>query len=357
MKKTLSLVLALILLFALCACGGSKAPAASASDMPAQLPASPSDVQPTEAPTPEPTEAPAPAYDAELPIQVMVLNGTTGFGMAKLIDDAANGTAALNYTFSVETDASNVTAALVNGSCDIAALPTNAASALYNKTEGGVQCLALNTLGVLYVVTSEEDVNAFADLSGKTVYAPAQNPSFIVSALAGAAEVDCTVDTSYAQPADLLAAVSSGEVTLAVLPEPMVTIALASNENLRVADDLTAVWDTVYPVGSLVQGCVVVRSEFAAEHPAEIAQFLQEYGASIAFLSEDADAASEMIVNAGIFAKAPVAKKAIPNCNICFITGAEMQEAMDGYLNIMFEVAPQSVGGKVPADDFYCILN
>ena len=290
-------------------------------------------------------------------VNVMVLNGTTGFGMAQLMSASAAGSAAVDYEFTVETDASNVTAALISGTADIAALPTNAAAALYNKTEGGVQIAAINTLGVLYLVVNTdkypvEDVDEWAELDGMTVYAPAQNPSFILQALAERAEADLTIDNTYAQPADLRTALAAGEVDIAVLPEPMVTIACSANESLAVAIDLTAAWDTVFPQ-KLVQGCVVVRTEFAEEHPDLVNAFLEEYEASIAYLSEDIDAAAQMIEDNGIFQNAGVAKKAIPNCNVCFLAGEEMQEAMDGFCQVMFEVAPASVGGAVPEADFY----
>lgn len=334
-RNLTALVLALVMIFALAACGQKQES--------------------------EPTPTPAPAVDASLPVNVMVLNGTTGFGMAGLISDSEAGNAALNYTFSVETDASNITAALVNGTADIGALPTNAAATLYNKTGGKVQVLALNTLGVLYLVTDgSEEITSFEDLRGKTVYAPAQNPTFIFQALCEknglAVGEDITIDNTYAQPADLNTAVSSGEVSLAVLPEPMVTVARSANDQLTVALDLTAEWDKVMPAGSLVQGCVVVRTEFAEEHPAEVAKFLEEYEASIELLTSDTAAAAQKIEETGVFAKAAVAQKAIPNCNVCFVTGAEMQSALGEFLNVMFEVAPDSIGGAVPADDFYCIL-
>ncbi|MDD6107640.1 MAG: ABC transporter substrate-binding protein [Clostridiales bacterium] len=334
-RNLTALVLALVMIFALAACGQKQES--------------------------EPTPTPAPEADASLPVNVMVLNGTTGFGMAGLISDSEAGNAALNYTFSVETDASNITAALVNGTADIGALPTNAAATLYNKTGGKVQVLALNTLGVLYLVTDgSEEITSFEDLRGKTVYAPAQNPTFIFQALCDknglAVGEDITIDNTYAQPADLNTAVSSGEVSLAVLPEPMVTVARSANDQLTVALDLTAEWDKVMPAGSLVQGCVVVRTEFAEEHPAEVAKFLEEYEASIELLTSDTAAAAQKIEETGVFAKAAVAQKAIPNCNVCFVTGAEMQSALGEFLNVMFEVAPDSIGGAVPADDFYCIL-
>ncbi|MBQ9663811.1 MAG: ABC transporter substrate-binding protein [Oscillospiraceae bacterium] len=297
------------------------------------------------------------ALDTELPVRVITLNGTTGFGMAGLIAAHEAGETALNYSFTVDTDASNVTAALVNGDCDIAALPTNAASALYNKTGGKVQVLALNTRGVLYLVTDGSvDVGSIADLAGQTVYAPAQNPSFIFAALCAKNGLELDIDTTYAQPAELNTAVAAGEVSLAVLPEPMVTVARSQNPDLKVALDLTEEWDKVFEPGSLVQGCVVVRTEFAADHPAEVAAFLKDYEASVALLSDDTAAAAKAIEETGIFAKAAVAEKAIPNCNVFFVTGEEMQTELSAFLEIMFEQAPQSIGGAVPADDFYCVL-
>lgn len=295
--------------------------------------------------------------DSTLPVRVVTLNGTTGFGMAGLISEHAAGHTALNYSFSVETDASNVTAALVSGDCDIAALPTNAASALYNKTEGKIQVLALNTRGVLYVVSDGSvEISSISDLDGKTVYAPAQNPSFIFAALCSKNEIELDIDNSYAQPAELNAAVAAGEVSLAVLPEPMVTIARSQNKNLVVALDLTDEWDKVFDAGSLVQGCVVVRTEFAAEHPSEVATFLNDYERSVALLTDDTAAAAKAIEDAGIFAKAAIAEKAIPKCNVCFVTGEEMKTELSAFLEIMFEKVPQSIGGSIPGDDFYCIL-
>jgi len=288
--------------------------------------------------------------------RVYTLNGTTGFGMAGMI--AANENKVCpEYTFTVETDPSVVTAALVSGDCDIAALPTNAASVLYNKTGGKVQVLALNTRGVLYLVTDgKEKIESIADLNGKTVYAPAQNPSFIFAALCSKYGIELNIDTGYAQPAELNTAVAAGQVSLAVLPEPMVTVACSQNPDLKVALDLTEEWDKVFEPGSLVQGCVVVRRDFAETHPDAVAKFLEDYGASVSLLTEDVQAAAKAIEETGIFAKAAVAAKAIPNCNICFVTGEEMQAELSAFLEIMFEKAPQSIGGKVPGNDFYCIL-
>ena len=289
------------------------------------------------------------------PVSVMVLNGTTGFGMAKLMADEADGNP---FTFSVETDASAVTAALISGDCDIAALPTNAAATVYNKTEGGVRLLALNTLGVLYLVTNSETVTveSLEDLAGMTVYVPAQNPSFLFRALVDKAGVeDVTVDNTYAQPADLRTALAAGEVDAAVLPEPMVTIACAANDKLTVALDLTEQWDAVFPPDSLVLGCVVARTEFVDEQPELVETFLEQYGASIQYLTDEPAEAAALIEQTGVFTNAAVAEKAIPRCNVCFITGEQMRRDMEQYLTILFQEAPESIGGKLPEEDFYYV--
>ena len=300
-------------------------------------------------------------------INVYTLNGTTGFGMAKLMNDAKAGTTSEKYNFSVQTDASMVTSALLNGSADIAALPTNAAANIYNKSEGGVVVLAVNTLGCLYLLTNQnEAVTSFEDLRGKTVYIPAQNPTFIFTYLCkqNGLEVgkDITINSStYAQPAALKDAVASGLVDIAVLPEPMVTIAIntAKSANngtvITNAMDLTAEWNKVSNEGSLVQGCIVVRRAFLEQYPEAVENFLKEYKASIEFLSTDLDSAAQMIVDNGIFTSAPVAKKALPNCNVCFLDGAAMKSAMETYLGILYGIAPASIGGKLPADNFYYV--
>ena len=352
MKKLISLILAAVMLLSLAACAQEEAaPTAAPTEEPAVTEAAP---ETTAAPETEPAER----IDADL-VNVMVLNGTTGFGMANLMDACDKGESAQNYNFSVETDASNIVAALANGSVDIAALPTNAAATVYNKTQGKVQVLALNTLGVLYLVTDGSvTVESVADLAGQTVYAPAQNPSFIFQHIVEANGLtDVTIDNTYAQPADLNTAVAAGEVSIAVLPEPMVTVAKSKNPDLVVALDLTAEWDKIAPAGSLVQGCVVVRKAFVEENPDAVKTFLTEYGASIEALTTDIEGTAAKIEAQGIFAKAAVAAKAIPNCNVCFITGEEMKAALGEFLTVMHGVAPASVGGNIPGDDFYCILN
>jgi len=360
-KKVLSAVLAMLMLVSFTACANQ--PAASSSSQTS------SDVVSSDASSDVTSDVSSDissdvssdvTVDKDLEVKVMTLSGTTGFGMASLMDAASKGNAQLNYTFSVETDASNVLTALVNGSTNIAALPTNAAATVYKKTEGKVKLVALNTLGVLYLLkNSDVEIASFEDLKGKTVYAPAQNPTFIFQYLCEKNGLkvgeDVIIDNTYAQPADLRTAFAAGDIEIAVLPEPMVTIAKSANENVQVALDLTKEWDKVSPEGSLVQGCVVARADFIDNHKAEMDKFLEEYEASVNHLLTDADAVSQMIETTGIFNKAAVAKKAIPNCNVCFIKGADMKARMEDFFEIMFAVAPASVGGAIPDDNIYYI--
>lgn len=289
-------------------------------------------------------------------IKITTLNGTTGFGMAPLMKEASLGNTKNEYEFSVESDASVVTAGLINGTIDIAALPTNAAANVYNKTNGGVQIIAINTLGVLYVVTNGVEISSIADLEGKTIYCPAQNPLFITkyileqNGLNGKVTVD---STTYAKPDALRDAVKAGQVEIAVLPEPMVTIAKSGNQNVAVALDLTSEWNKISDGKELVQGCVVVRTEFANEYPGSVKSFLKEYKQSIEAVNEDPEAAAASIKEFGIFANEAVAKNAIPKCNIAYMDGKDMKTAMQNFLEAMNSIAPASIGNAIPGDDFY----
>lgn len=289
-------------------------------------------------------------------INVATLNGTTGFGMASLMKEHSLGNTSNKYEFSVETDPTVVTAALINGNLDIAALPTNAAANVYNKTNGGVKIIAINTLGVLYVVTNGVEITDLSQLEGKTIYCPAQNPTFITKYILeknGLSDKVTLDSTTYAKPDALREAVVAGNVEIAVLPEPMVTIAKSANTNVKVALDLTAEWNKIPNSKNLVQGCVVVRTEFANEFPGSVDQFLKEYKDSIDALNENPTEVAGYIKEFNIFANDKVAAKAIPNCNITYMDGEDMKDAMKNFVNAMYEIAPASIGNAIPNDDFY----
>lgn len=290
-------------------------------------------------------------------VRVYTLTGTTGFGMAKLIDDSNNGRAALSYAFTKESDPTLVRDAILSGDADIAALPTNVAATLYNATNGGVKVLALNTKGVLHLVTkAEAAVTSLSELVGKTVYCPAQNPAFITAALLKKAGIDgIQVDSStYAKAEELRKAVANGYVDYAILPEPMVTIAVnvarQNDLHLIVSLDLTAEWNKYFPADSLVQGCIVARGAFIEQHPEKVSAFLQEYEASIAYVMNDYTKGGDVIARTDILSSAAVAQNALPRCNLCYIEGSEMQDALSAFL---VEMPLVSIGGALPGEDFY----
>ena len=293
-------------------------------------------------------------------INLSVLNGTTGFGMAELMEKDATGEADNDYNFKVETDATNIIAGLTAGTIDIAALPTNAAANVYNKTNGKVQVLAINTLGVLYLIQKDQNITSINDLNGKTIYAPAQNPTFITKYILDSNEINATIDsTTYSTPEALKNAVVAGQVDLAILPQPVVTAAMAgakkANNNYTFALDLTEEWNKIPISQQLVQGCVVVRKEFAEANKDAVNKFLNEYEASINYLNNNPSDAAALIVKYGIFANQAVAETAIPKCNVTFMKGEEMKAAISSFITAMYNVAPASVGNKLPSADFYYI--
>lgn len=299
--------------------------------------------------------------DKDLEIKIYALNGTTSMGMAQMIAKEKDGTDTMNYKISLHAAADAITGAITSGECAIAALPTNAAANLYKKSEGKIQLLALNTLGVLYLLDTTGEVKSLTDLKGKTVYLPGagSNPEFITAALLEAANLkvgeDVTLDTtSYNSPDALQAAIIAGKAAIAVLPEPKVSVVTSQAKNATVALDLTAEWEKINGKNTLVQGCLVVNKKFAEEHPAELAQFLKDYEASVNFIKNGSDEAVNMIVDAGILPKAPIAKKALPKCNLCFIAGEDMKPVMTVFCQKMNAVNKKAVAA-VPDDGFYYV--
>ena len=296
----------------------------------------------------------------ETPVNVMALKGPTAMGMVQLMDSAEAGAVGGNaYTFTIAASADEVTPKLVQGGADIAAVPANLASVLYNNTEGQVQVLAVNTLGVLYIVENGDSVQSVSDLAGRTIYAsgkgstPEYALNYILSENGIDPEADVTIEWK-SEHSECVAALASDEDGIAMLPQPFVTTAQMQNENLRVALDLTKEWDALQAdaeaPSALLTGVVVVRTAFAEEHPEAVNAFLDSYQASVEYVNANVEDASALIEKYDIV-PAAVARKALPYCNITFIEGSEMQEKLSGYLNVLFEQNPASVGGALPAED------
>ncbi|MBR2685189.1 MAG: ABC transporter substrate-binding protein [Erysipelotrichaceae bacterium] len=286
-----------------------------------------------------------------------ILKGPTGIGASYLLEQNVNDAARNKYEVTLEADAQNIIAAVVSNQLDIAAVPTNAASALYNKTEGQVQILALNTAGVLYILEKGNTVASWGDLKGKTIYATGQgaNPEYVLNYLLAqnGLTVGEDVTVEFLDSAELTTKAASGEVDVCMLPVPAVTTVLVKNADMRIALNLSEEWDKLNNGSMLTMGCVVVRKEFLSEHPEAVANFLAEYEESINYVKNNAADAGALCEKFEIVPAAAIATKAIPDANLIFVKGADIRPAIEGYYNVLFEADPKSIGGKLPQDDFY----
>ena len=306
----------------------------------------------------EPEEEPAEPVE----VRAVALKGPTAMGLVRFMSEVDAGNLADNdYTFDIVASPDEVTPLVAKGSVDIAAVPANLASVLYNKTEKGVRAIAINTLGVLYICELGDTVQTVADLKGKTIYAsgkgstPEYGLQYVLekNGLAVGTDVQIEWKSEHAECVQALA-LSSGPA-VAMLPQPFVTTAQMQNDKIHVALDLTKEWDAVQTgdeKSSMVTGVAIVRSAFADEHPEAVDAFLEHYEESVDFVNDNVEEAAQLVGDYDIVT-AEVAEKAIPACNIVCITGDDMAEQLGGYLDVLAEQNPQAVGGAVPGDDFY----
>jgi len=304
------------------------------------------------------------AIVAEIPvkekieIKIAALKGPTAIGMVKVMEDAAAGTTANKYNFTIAGTPDEISTGLIKGDIDIAAIPCNLASVLYNKTEGKIKIAGINTLGVLYIVETGDTIKTVEDLKGKTIYSTGQGTTpqltlnYLLSAYGIDPEKDVTIEYK-AEATEVAVILAEATDAIAVLPQPYVTTVMMNNDKVHIALDLAKEWDAVSTDGSsVVTGVVVVRSEFLENNKEAFDAFMGEYTASAVFVNDQIDEASVLVEKFDIFKAAPM-KKAIPYCNIVLIQGDDMKTKVSGYLNTLFTQNPQAVGGKLPADDFY----
>jgi NitT/TauT family transport system substrate-binding protein len=291
-------------------------------------------------------------------IRIAALKGPTAIGMIKIMDDAAAGETANNYEFMLSGAADEISTGLVKGEIDIAAVPCNLASVLYNKTGGEIKLAGINTLGVLYIIETGDRIHSVEDLKGSTIYStgmgttPQYTLNYLLTSYGIDPEKDVTIEykTEATEVASIL---SETEDAIAMLPQPYVTTVMMNNDKVRIALDVAEEWDKVSSGrGSVVTGVVVARKAFLEENEDALGAFMEEYEKSVEFVNNNIEDAAALVEKHGIF-KAAVAKKAIPYCNITLIRGEDMKEKVGGYLGILHGQNPNSVGGNLPAEDFY----
>ena len=299
---------------------------------------------------------------AEDSVNVLALKGPTAMGMVSLMDQADQGEITEEtYDFQIVASPDEVSPAIAQGTADIAAVPANLASVLYQKTNGGVQVLTINTLGVLYLVENGDQVQSVSDLKGKTIYASGKGatPEYALNYILKENGLTPGKDVQIewkSEHTECVAALTEHEDAAALLPQPFVTTAQSKNDSLRVVLDLTEEWDKIQKDNggnsSLVTGVTVVRTEFAREHPEIVEDFMERYQESVSYVNEHIEEAAKLIGDYDIVPE-EIAKKALPECNIVYIDGAEMKEKLSGYLEVLEQENPQAVGGALPADEFY----
>ena len=341
MKKLLSLVLALIMIMSMAACSSeTETPETSEPEDPASSEASES----------VPEEPEIPAFTGS--INVGMLKGPTGMGAAWLMEQDETGSTVYDYEFTVAGAADELTGRLIQGSLDIAALPTNAISSLYNKTEGKIVCLGVNTFGVLYILENGESISSIEDLDGKTILASGKGSTAESVLMHLITESGIGADIHWAtEHTEAATLAMTGEYDIVMLPEPFVTNVMSKSENFRVALNLSEEWEKL--TGEVMtMGGIAVRREFLKTNPEVVAQFISYYGMSIEFTNSDPASAGVLIEKYGI-AAAAVAENAIPRCNIVWLSGDEYKTVLGNFLSVLFESNPASIGGAMPGEDFY----
>ena len=348
MKKIVSLLLALTMALGLAACGGA------ASSSVASSAAASSEAVSEAASSEETVSEPLSSTEA---LRIAGLKGPTTMGLVNLLSMESDGTASMDYDLQLYGAADEIVPLLMKGELDMAAIPANLAATLYQKTSGGIEAVAVNTLGVLYVVEKGDTVQSMADLKGRTILSTGKGttPEYVLRYLLTQNGIDPDKDVTieyYSEATEVTAQMANAEDAIAVLPQPYVTAAGLQDDTLRVALDLTEEWNKVCDT-QLITGVTVVRKEYAEEHPDVVAAFLADYAKSVDAANTDLDGTAALCEEQGVVAKAAIAKKALPNCNIVCLTGDDLKTNASAYLQVLFDADPAAVGGAMPGDDFY----
>lgn len=292
--------------------------------------------------------------------KIGALKGPTSMGILNMLEEDKVQKDKAQYEFTMATAADELTALIAQEKLDIALLPANVASILYQKTKGEICVIDVNTLGVLYMVSGNDDIQGLDDIKGRTVYLTGKGttPEYVFRHLMeqrGISDTDCTLEFK-SEAAEIVALLAQDTEAVGILPQPFVTAACIQNEKLKKVVSLEEEWNQIYQnQNRMVTGVTIVRKAFLEQYPDSVKQFLEEHKKSVEALLGDVEKGASLCVEQGIVAKEPIAKKAIPDCNIVCLTGVEMKSALEGYLQILFESAKETVGGTMPDQDFYYI--
>ena len=318
MKKTASLILALVLAFSASGCSEKK------------------------------TEI------GNEPVNITMLKGPTGIGAVKLMEESEKNETDGNYNINVSAAADDAMAKIISGEVDIAAVPTNTAPLIYNKTNGNIEVLAVNTLGVLYIVENGDSIHTVEDLEGKTIYSSGQGavPEYVLNYLLEKNNVENVNIVYMTEHAEVAAALADGRADIALLPEPNVTAVIMKNSEIRIAVDVNDEWKKTNG-SELAMGCIVAGKEFIDENKEAVDIFLKEYSESIDYVNNNVSEAAELVEKYVIMASSDAAVKAIPNCNIVYKEKDEMKTMLESFYDVLYKANPKSVGGEIPDTELY----
>ena len=351
MKKLTSILLALALVLSLAACGGAASSSVASS-------AASSEAVP-EAASEAASSEEAKGLSTTDALRIAGLKGPTTMGLVNLLSMEEDGTASMDYDLQLYGAADEIVPLLMKGELDMAAIPANLAATLYQKTEGGIQAVAVNTLGVLYVVEKGGDtIQSMADLAGRTILSTGKGttPEYVLRYLLTKNGLDPDKDVKieyYSEASEVTAQMAASKKdAIAVLPQPYVTAAQLKDSSLRVVLDLTKEWNKVCDT-QLITGVTVVRTEYAKENPDIVANFLRDYEKSIKAAQTDIAGTAALCEETGVVAKKAIAQKALPRCNIVYRVGDEMKADVNAYLKVLYDASPAAVGGKLPDANFY----
>lgn len=318
MKKTALLILALVLAFSVSGCSENKAEIGNE------------------------------------PVNITMLKGSTGIGAVKLMEESEKNETDGNYNINVSAAADDAMAKIISGEVDIAAVPTNIAPLIYNKTNGNIAVLAVNTLGVLYIVENGDSIHTIKDLEGKTIYSSGQGavPEYVLNYLLEKNNVENVNIVYMTEHAEVAAALADGRADIALLPEPNVTAVMMKNSQTRIAVDVNDEWKKTNG-SELAMGCIIAGKEFVDENEEAVDTFLKEYSESIDYVNNNVSEAAELVEKYGIMASSDAAVKGIPNCNIVYKEKDEMKTMLEAFYDVLYKANPKSVGGEIPDTELY----
>jgi|LGOV01.1.fsa_nt_gb NitT/TauT family transport system substrate-binding protein len=246
---------------------------------------------------------------------------------------------------------------IMSGEIDIALVPSNLAIKMYNK---GIdyKYAATGVWGVLYIISSE-DITTWEDLKGKeiNIIGRGLTPDIVTRYLlkANGLEPDKDVKFNYVNGASELAQLFiSGESTLSIMPEPMLSKVMMKKCDTKIVLDLQEEWTKVSGNNdSYPQAGIFIKNELIENHPELVEEFLLKYEESIKWVNENPSLAGEYSEEFKTGLNAELVKKAIKRSNISYKNAIDSEKALISYYEVLLNFSPDTIGGKLPDDNFY----